>query len=142
MVRFWIAVAIHNAIQCYLAINAETKELLPRNKWVTFFKKVDRIESGKEPEFCHQRQMWVKLCFSLLLLLLTFSSTISHLPSSPSSNQWLFLPVHLMPILLYCTTVLFQYCSIRLKMFSLFFAFYVCITCLKSIINLLQYSTR
>ena len=36
MVRFWIAAAIHNAIQCYLAINDETKELLPRNKWLIF----------------------------------------------------------------------------------------------------------
>ena len=53
--------------------------------------------------------------------------------SSPSSSQELFLPVHSMPApvcqLLCCTTVLFKvkYCTVRLKMFSLFsvFVFYV-----------------
>jgi len=26
------------------------KELLPRHRWIIFFKRVDRIESSKEPE--------------------------------------------------------------------------------------------
>ena len=41
------------------------------------------------------------------------------------------------------TTYFSRYCAVRLKMFSLFFVFvyFLCIICVKSIINLLQYST-
>ena len=63
---------------------------------------------------------------------------------SPSSSQSSFLPVHLMPALvcqlLYCTTVFFQG-TVKLNTFSLLFVFALCIICVSSIINLLQYST-
>ena len=66
--------------------------------------------------------------------------------SSPSSSQSLFLPVHSMPALYAsCCTVLLYFprdCTVRLKMFYLFFCVcFLCIICVKSIVNLLQYST-
>ena len=72
----------------------------------------------------HHRQAWVTLQLSPCLLL-------QSAPLSPSSRQYFFLPVHPMPALgcqlLYGTAV--------------FVCVYVlCIICMKSIINLLQYS--
>ncbi|XP_057576166.1 alpha/beta hydrolase domain-containing protein 17C isoform X3 [Hippopotamus amphibius kiboko] len=65
--------------------------------------------------------------------------------SSPSSSQYLFLPVHSMPApvcqLLYCTTVLFKglYCQIK-NVLLIFYVCFVCSICVKSVINLFQYS--
>ena len=66
--------------------------------------------------------------------------------SSPSSGQWLLSPVHSMPApvcqLLYWTTLLFKvlYCKITNDLF-IFLCLVLCIICMNSIINLLQYST-
>ena len=61
--------------------------------------------------------------------------------SSPSSSQYLFLPVPSMPLL--CASCLLlnfsRYCTIRLKM--CYFVCFLRTICMKSIINLLQYST-
>ena len=45
-----VAAIVQNAIQCYRVIYEEKKELLPRHHWIILFKRVDRIESSKEPE--------------------------------------------------------------------------------------------
>ena len=73
----------------------------------------------------------------------SFSSTISHL--FPSSSQWLFLPVRLMPApvcrLLYCTTGLFKVLYCKEKKFYFCICSFLCIICVKNITNLWLYST-
>ena len=92
----------------------------------------------------HQCQVWVTWqLFIVSWCCQSFGSTASHLPAR--LHQQLFLPLHSMPapvcravVLYYCTfqgTVLWDY-----KCFILCVCF-LCIICLKSIINLLQYST-
>ena len=44
------AAAVQNAIQCYRVINAEKKRATTQTSLDRFFKRVDRIESSKEPE--------------------------------------------------------------------------------------------
>ena len=113
----------------------------------SFFKRVDRIESSKEPNLCHQCQAWVKLQLALRLLLLTILQ-LYHLPPllpPPVSNSSCLF-TRCQPLYTSCCTVLLyfsRYWTVRLKMFSLFFVFvcFLCIICVKSIINLLQYST-
>ena len=60
--------------------------------------------------------------------------------SSPSSSQYLFLPVHAMPaaVLHYCN---FQSTVLYDENCFIFCGFLKCTICVKSIINLLQYST-
>ena len=70
---------------------------------------------------------------------------LSSLPSpiSPPSSVILIaclLDASIPAVLLYCTTVLARYGAVKLKLFSLSFVF-VSYVCVKSIINLLQYST-
>ena len=60
----------------------EKTELLHRYHWIIFFKRVDRIESSKEPDLCHQCQAWVRLQLALCLLLLTILH-LYHRPTSP-----------------------------------------------------------
>ena len=81
------------------------------------------LNPAKKHNFCHQRQVWMKLQLDLHLLLLTILQ-LHHLPPPllPLVNN--FCPVHPMPApvcqLLYCTKYFLRYCTVRLKMFSLF----------------------
>ena len=92
----------------------------------------------------HQHQAWVKLQSALHLLLLTVLQ-LCHLPPALPPPVGNFLPVHLIPApvcqLLYCTAVLSRYWTVRLKMFIFCLFFCVCVICVKSSINLLQYTT-
>ncbi|KAJ8775670.1 hypothetical protein J1605_016218 [Eschrichtius robustus] len=45
-----LAAAVQNAIQCYHAIYDEKKRATPQTSLDRLFKRVDRIESSKEPE--------------------------------------------------------------------------------------------
>ena len=85
-----------------------------------FFKRVDRIESSKEPDTVPSMQAWVTLQLTLcLLLLLTFQLYYLPLRLPPLvSNPCLFTGCQL----LYCTTALFKVLCYRLKMFPFFFA--------------------
>ena len=96
----------------------------------------------------HPCKAWVKVQLALRLLLLTILQ-LYHLPPPlppPVSNSsCLFTrcqPLYASS----CTVLLYfsRYCTVRLKMLSLFFVFvcFLCIICVKSIINLLQYSTK
>ena len=51
------AAIIHNAIQCYHIIYDEEKRATTQTSQDCFFKKVDRIDSNKEPDLCHHRQV-------------------------------------------------------------------------------------
>ena len=44
-----------------------------------FYKRIDRIESARKQNFCHQRQVWMKLQLDVHLLLLTILQ-LHHLP--------------------------------------------------------------
>jgi len=69
-------------------------------------------------------------------------SALPYPTSSPFSSQQLFLSVHLTaaPVhkLLYCTTVLSRYYTVRLNAFLFLYVFFICV---KRTENLLQYST-
>ena len=91
----------------------------------------------------HQHQAWVKLQSALHLLLLTVLQ-LCHLPPALPPPVGNFLPVHLIPApvcqLLYCTAVLFKILDCKIK--NVYFLFFcVCVICVKSSINLLQYTT-
>ena len=109
-----------------------------------FFKRVDRTESNKEPESVPSTSCVSEIAACPPSPVADDPSTLPSPTSSPSSSQELFLPVHLMPApvcqLLYCTIVLFKvlYCKIKNV---LFFVCFLCIISVKSIVNLLQYST-
>ena len=127
-----LATAIQNAIHCYL---------LPCHLWWEkrptiqislghFFKKVDRIESSKEPD----RTCVIKSGMSGIAAYPP--SPVSYSPSALPSPTALFqlvtrLPVHLMPApvcwLFYCTTIIFKVFYHEIKIFfCLFFIYYLC----------------
>ena len=88
----------------------------------------------------HQWQAWVKLQLALRLLLLTIVQ-LYHLPPPlppPVSNSSCLF-TWCQPLYASCCTLLLyfsRYCTARLKIFH-----FLCIFCVKSIINLLQSST-
>ena len=89
---------------------------------------------------CH---MQLALCL-LLLTILQLYHLPPPLPPPVSNSSCLFTGCQ--PLDASCCTVLLYFprdCTVRLKVFSLFFVFvcFSCIICVKSIINLLQYST-
>ena len=104
-------------------------------------KRVDRIASSKEQSLCHQHQVWVKSQLSLWLLLLTILQLYHPPPPLPPpvSNSSCCSPMPA-PVcwLLYCATVLFKVLYYKIK--NVFVCF-LCIICVKIIINLLQNST-
>ena len=127
-----VAAAIQNVIQCYRVIYDEKKRLTTQTSLDRFFKRVDRIESSKEPEPVPSTSGVREMAACPPSLIVTIVDDPSALPSptsSPSSSQQLFLPVHSMPAPVcqpsYCTTVLFKvlYC----KMKNVFFIFCVCL---------------
>ena len=100
---------------------------------------------ARSQNLCHQGQAWVKLQLALHLLLLTILQLCHLLPPLPppvSNSSCLFTRCQ-PPYASCCTVLLYfsRYCTVRLKMFSLFFVCFLCIICVKRfiIINLLQY---
>ena len=108
-----------------------------------FSKRADRIESSKEPEPVPSTSGVSEIAACPLSPVADDPSALSFPTSSPSSRQWLSLPVRLMPALYAsCCTVLFyfsKYYTVRLKYFR--FVCFLCIICVKSTINLFQHST-
>ena len=94
----------------------------------------------------HWHQVWVNWQLALHLLLLT-NLPLHHLPPPlppPVSNSSCLF-TRCQPLCASCCTVLLYFsrsCTVRLKIFPLFVVFdFICIICVKSIINLLQYGT-
>ena len=109
------------------------RKLLPRHHWIVYFKRVDRIESARNQNLCHECQAWVTLQLVLHLLLLTILQ-LCHLPPPlppPVSNSSCLF-TRCQPLCASCCTVLLyfsRYCIVRLKMFyflCLFFKYYLC----------------
>ena len=100
---------------------------------------------AKNQSLCHQPSGMRDIAACPPSRIADHPSALPSPTSSPSSSQWLFLPVHSMPALvcqlLYCTTVLSKvfYCMIKNVFFTVE-ACFLSIICVKSIINLLQYS--
>ena len=97
-----VAAAIQNVIQCYRGIYDEKKRATTQTLLDCSFKKVDRIESSKEPEpvpLAAGMESQLALCLLLLMTLQFY-----HLPT-PIPLQSVTLLVHSMPapvVLYYC----------------------------------------
>ena len=139
-----VAPAIQNAIQAYRVIydkrkGATIQALLDHSLSLSLFffffpKRVDRIESSKEPEPVPSTSGVSE--FAVSPPSSSAEDISAPIPSfSPFSSQYLFLPVHWMPVsvcqLLYCTTVLFKvlyfsrYCTVKNTFLIFCSCFYV-----------------
>jgi len=91
-----------------------------------FYKRIDRIESARKQNFCHQRQVWMKLQLDVHLLLLTILQ-LHHLPPPllplVSNSSCLFTQCQLLCASC-CTVLLYfsRYYTVRLNMF-----YFVCL---------------
>ena len=74
-------------IQCYHVIYDKKKELLPRHRWVIFFKSVGRIESSKEPEPVPSTSGVSEITTFPPSLIADDPSALPSPTSSPSSSQ-------------------------------------------------------
>ena len=127
-----VAAAVQNAIQCY-RVTYKKKRATTQTSLDHFFKRVDRIESSKEPESVPSMSGVSEIAACPPFPIADDPSALLSPTSSPSSSQQLFLPVPTMPApvcqLLYCTTVLFKvlYCKIKNVFFilCLFFMYYL-----------------
>ncbi|KAJ8780405.1 hypothetical protein J1605_011669 [Eschrichtius robustus] len=52
-----LAAAVQNAIQCYLVIYDEKKELLPRHHWIIFSRGWIEMNPARNQNLCHQCQV-------------------------------------------------------------------------------------
>ena len=134
-----VVAAVQNTAQgCHVIYDKKESYYPP--SLVYSFKRVEWNESSKKPVPSTSGVNEI-VAFALCLLLLTVLQHYHHLSplSTPFSN---FLSVHSMlaPICQRCTVLpyLSRYCTVSLKLF--YFSFF-CMICVKSIINLLQYST-
>ena len=123
-----VAVAVQNAILCYRVIYDKKKRATTQTSLDRFFRRVDRIESSKEPEPVLQHQAWVRLQLALHLLLLMVLQLYHLPPPSPppvSNSSCLF--TRCQPLYASCCTVLLYFsrqCTVRLKMFYFVFFMY------------------
>ena len=99
------------------------KELLPRHQWIIYFRKVDKVESSKEPEAVPSASGMRESQLALCLLLLTILQ-LYHLPPPPSppvsNSSCLFTPCR--PLCVSCCTVLLH--------FSRYMCLLSCFSCL------------
>ena len=140
-----VAAAIQNAIQCYHVNHDEKKSTTTQTSLDHFFNRVDRIESNKEPEPVSSTSGMSEIVVCLHLLLLTILQ-LYHLspPLLPpvSSSSCLFTGCQ--PLYASCCTILLLFKVLYCKIKNVFFIFcvcFICIICVKSSSNLLQYST-
>ena len=132
-----VTAAVQNAVQCCRVIHEERKRAATQTSLSPFLQRVDRIESSKDQNPCHQRQAWGMLQLALCLLLLMVLQLCHLLPPLPPlpppvSNascpftQCQSLHAGCCTFWRYCTGFS-TYCTVRLKLFSLFFVsvFYV-----------------
>ena len=82
-----VAAAIQNAIQCYLVIYDEKKRATTQTSMDHFFKRVDRINSSKEPEPVSSTSGMSEIAACPLSPTADNPSPLPSPTSSPSSNQ-------------------------------------------------------
>ena len=130
------AAVVQSAIQWYHVIYDEKKRSTTQTSLGHFFKRVDRIEPSKEPESVPSMSGMSKRAARPLPPIADGLLAPSSPTFSPASCQQLFLPVQSVPapvcqlLYFYCTTTAQQgllyfsrYCTVRLKILSLFFVF-------------------
>ena len=135
------------------------KRLLPGHHWIIFFKRIDRIEFSKDPESVSSASELSEIGAALPLLLviiLQLYHLLYHLLLQSVTLLALLLIQQLewlnsymlskmtasVSQLLYCTVVLFKVLYFKMKngFFIFCISLYLCIICVRSIINLLWYS--
>ena len=136
-----VAAADQNAIQCYRVIYDEKKRATTQTSLDRFFKRVDRLESSKEPAPEPSTSGMSAIAARPPSPIADVPSALPSPTSSPppvSNSSCLF--TRCQPLYASCCTVLLYFsrdCTLRLQMFSLFFCVgFLCIICVKSIINL------
>ena len=82
-----VAEAIQNAIQCYPVIYDEKKRATTQTSLNCFFKRVDRIESSKEPEPVPSTSGMSDIAACPLSPIADDPSALPSPTSSPSSSQ-------------------------------------------------------
>ena len=97
-----------------------------------------KVRQGRHLEYSAREGFLSGMSEIAACLLSPFADNPSALPlptSFPFSNQYLFWPVHLIPVPVcqpfYWTTVFSRYYTVRLKLLSLLFMLFLCIICLK-----------
>ena len=134
-----VAAAVQNAIQCYCVIYDEKKRATAQTSLDRFFKRVDRIESSKEPEPVPSTSGMSETAACPPSPVADDPSALPSptvLPPPVSNSSCLFTQCQ--PLYANCCTVLLyfsRYCTVRLKCFT-FCVCFLCIICVKSIINL------
>ena len=129
-----VAAAIQNAIQCYRVIyDGEKKRTTTQTSLDHFFKRVDRIESSKEPEPVPSTSGMSEIAACPLSPTADNPSPLPSPTSSPSSSSnSSCLCTRCQPLYASCCTVLLHFsrcCTVRLKMFFCVFIFYVLFAC-------------
>ena len=94
-----VTATVQNAIQCYCVIYDEKKRATTQISLDHFFKRVDGIESSKEPEHMPSMSGVSGNAACPPSPVADDPSALQSPTSSPSSSQQLFLPGHSMPAL-------------------------------------------
>ena len=119
---------------------------LPRHYWTIFSRGQTELNPARNQSLWHQCQTWVKLKLAwqlLLLMILQLFHLSPPLPSPVSDSSCLFtgrqpcMPAAVLHCHSFQGTVLYA-----LKCFILCVCSFKCIICVKTVLNLLQYSTR
>ena len=103
-----VAADVQNAIQCYHVIYDEKKKATTQTSLDHFFKRVDRIESSKEPEPVPSMSGMSEIAACPPSPIADNPSALRSPTSSPSSSN--FLPVtRCQPLYASCCTVLLYF---------------------------------
>ena len=121
------AATIQNAVQCYCVLHDEGKRATTQTLLDHFFKRLERIESSKEPELVPSTSSESESAACPLSPVAADPSVLPSPTASPVGNSSrLFTRCQL----LYYITVILRYNPVRLKHFlyflCLFFIYYLC----------------
>ena len=117
------------------------KELLPRHHCIVLFKRVDRIESSKEPEPVPSTSNESESAACPPSPVTADPSVLPSPTASPVSNSSrLLTPCQSCVPAVYCVLFKVLYCKIKSILF-IFCVCFSCIICVRNITNPLQYST-
>ena len=137
------AATIQNAVQCYCVIHDKGKRATTQALLDHFFKRLERIESSKEPEPVPSTSNESESAACPPSPVAADPSVLPSPTASPVSNSCrLLTPCQscVPAVVLYCVLFKVLCCKIKSILF-IFCVFFLCIICVRSITNPLQYST-
>ena len=137
------AATIQNAVQCYCVIHDMGKRATTQALLDHFFKRIERIESSKEPEPVPSTSNESESAACPPSPVAADPSVLPSPTASPVSNSCrLLTPCQscVPAVVLYCVLFKVLCCKIKSILF-IFCVFFSCIICVRSITNPLQYST-